>query len=42
MKLPKNEKQKTKGPKLGFLLVRESRQENGIFWKKENNKIVVF
>ena len=42
MKPPKNEKQKTKGLKLGFLFARDSRHENGIFWKKGNNEIVGF
>ena len=42
MKLPKKEKQKTNGLKLGFRFARDSRLENGILWKKGNNEIVIF
>ena len=42
IKLPKKRKQNENGQKLGFLFARESRQENGIFWKNKNNEIVVF
>ena len=42
MKLPKNEKQKTNGLKLGFLFARNSRHEIEFYGKRKIMKLYYF